>query len=253
MKFHMENGKSESRGRVLFADDDRALREGLAIMLRRFGFECHCVSTAVEAVEVLRAVEFEVLISDINMPGNVGLELIETLPQVAAGLPVILLTGKPTIDTAVRSVRLAVTAYLTKPPDFDELCCVLDKAVADHRGFRAMHLGRERLRTWEKELAQIEQVFRQTPGAQPGGPMGSYLRVSLRQVILMLADIEKATHALERRTAGSLDHVDHIAALRRTVEVLERTKQNFKSKDLADLRRQLEQLLEKESDPGPVI
>ncbi len=249
----MNATNTESRGRVLFADDDRALREGLATMLRRFGFECHCVATAAEAAEVLRAVEFEVLISDINMPGNVGLELIESLPQLAAGLPVILLTGKPTIDTAVRSVRLSVAAYLTKPPDFDELCRVLDKAVADHRGFRAMHLGRERFRAWETELAQIEQVLRQTPGAQPGGPMGSYLRVTLRQVILMLADIEKATHSLERQATGSLEHVDHVAALRRTVEVLERTKQNFKSKDLADLRRQLEQLLEKEGDPGPVI
>ena len=249
----MNTTDQASRGRVLFADDDRALRDGLATMLRRFGFECHGVATAAEAAEVLRAVEFEVLISDINMPGNVGLELVESLPQLAAGLPVVLLTGKPTIDTAVRSVRLSVSAYLTKPPDFDELCRVLDKAVADHRGFRAMQLGRERFREWEKELGQIEQVLRQTPGAQPGGPMGSYLRVSLRQVILMLADIEKATHALERRATGSLEHVDHVAALRRTVEVLERTKQNFKSKDLADLRRQLEQLLEKEGDPGPVI
>jgi len=249
----MDAVNHESRGRVLFADDDRALREGLTAMLRRYGYECHSVATAAEAAEVLRAVEFDVLISDINMPGNVGLELIEALPQLAAGLPVILLTGKPTINTAARSVRLAVTAYLTKPPDFDELYRVLDKAVADHRGFLAMHRGRERLRGWEKELEQIEQVLRQSPGSQPGGPMGSYLRVSLRQVILMLADIEQATHALDRGASGSLEHVDHVAALRRTVEVLARTKQNFKSKDLADLRRQLEQLLEKEGDPGPAI
>ena len=249
----MKDTNQESRGRILFADDDRALREGLATILRRFGFECHCVGTAADAAEILRVVEFDVLISDINMPGNVGLELIESLPQLAAGLPVILLTGRPTVDTAARSVRLPVTAYLTKPPDFDELCRLLDKAVADHHGFRAMQTGRERLLTWEKELGQIEQVLRQSPGTQPGGPMGSYLRASLRQVILLLADVERATQTLERRAAGSLDQVDHIAALRRTVEVLERTKQNFKSKDLADLRRQLEQLLEKSGDPGPVI
>ena len=249
----METTNPVSRGRVLFADDDRALREGLATMLRRFGFDCHCVASGAEAMQVMRSVEFDVLISDINMPGNVGLELIEALPQVVAGLPVILLTGRPSVDTAARSVRLSVTAYLTKPPDFDELCQVLDKAVADHRGFRAMHLGRERLRAWDQELVQIEQVLRHSPRTQPGGPMGSYLRVTLRQVIHMLADIERATHALERRASGSLEHVDHVAALRRTVDVLERTKQNFKSKDLADLRRQLEQLLEKEDDPGPAI
>ena len=249
----METAISDSRGRVLLADDDRALREGLATMLRRYGFHCDGVASAAEAAEQLRVQEFDVLISDINMPGNVGLEFIESLPQLAAGLPVILLTGKPTVNTAARSVRLPVVAYLTKPPNFDELCLLLDRAVDSSQGFRAMHAGRERLRNWEKELGQIEQLLRQSPGVQPGGPMGSYLRVSLRQVILMLADIERATQNLERRAAGSLEHVDHIAALRRTVEVLERTRQNFKSKDLADLRRQLEQLLQKDGDPGPVI
>ena len=248
----MDAVNPESRGRVLLADDERAIRDGLAIVLGRYGFECDRVATGAEAVERLQSREYDVLLSDINMPGNSGLELIEALPQLAAGLPVILLTGRPSVATASRSVRLPVVAYLTKPPEIDELCRVLDAAVADHRGFRAMHGGRARLRAWEQELGQIEQVLRKSPGAQPGGPMGSYLRVSLRQVILMLADLERATQALERRAASSLDHVDHVAALRRTVEVLERTKQNFKSKDLADLRRQLEQLLGRDEEPpGP--
>ncbi len=248
----MEPVNHESRGRVLFADDDRAAREGLAIMLRRYGYECEVVTSAAEAVERLRQREFDALVSDIHMPGNSGLELIESLPQIAAGLPVILLTGRPSVETAARSVRLAVAAYLTKPPDFDELCRLLDQSIANYRGFRAMQTGRARLREWEEELVRVEQALRQAPGARPGGPMGSYLRVSLRQVILMLAELERASHSLEH-PGGSLEKVDHVAALRRTVEVLERTKQNFKSKDLADLRRQLQQLLDNDSDPGPVI
>jgi hypothetical protein len=63
-------------------------------------------------------------------------------------------------------------------------------------------------------------------------------------VILMLSDLEQATASSER-TGGSATNVDQEAALRRTVAVLERTKQNFKSKELAELRRQIEQLLER--------
>jgi hypothetical protein len=86
-------------------------------------------------------------------------------------------------------------------------------------------------------------LVRRAPADRAGGAMEDYIRVSLRQAILVLTDLERATQALDRRAADKLRHVDHVAALRHTVDVLERTRQNFKSKDLADLRRQLEQLL----------
>ncbi|HEY4249347.1 MAG TPA: response regulator [Lacunisphaera sp.] len=233
---------------ILFADDDITVREGLAELLRRSGFEVMGVGSAAEALDRLKAAEFDALISDIHMPGNSELELIADVPQIAAGLPVILLTGRPSVDTAARSVRLSVTAYLTKPPDLAELSRILDQAIADYRGFRAMRSGRARLQEWESEIDRIEQMLRKAPLAQAGGPMGSYLRLTLRQVILMLSDLEQATGVLEQPTptvAGTttLTRIDHAAALRHTVDVLERTKQNFKSKDLADLRKQLEALL----------
>ena len=238
---------------MLFADDDRAAREGLAEMLRRLGYACETATNADEAVNKLRDAAFEALISDINMPGNTGLELVQNAVQATPGLPVILLTGRPSVETAARSVRLPVTAYLTKPPDFDELTRVLDQAIADYRDFSLIRAGRQRLREWERDLAQVEQLAQRTASPASGGPMQDYLRVSLRQIILLLTDLERATQALDRRATGQLKQVDHVAALRHTVEVLERTRQNFKSKDLADLRRQLEQLLGREGDPGAMI
>lgn len=245
----MNSRPPDTCGRVLFADDDRAAREALAEMLRRLGYTCECAANAAEALEKLRAAPFEALISDIHMPGNTALELVEAAVQTVPGLPVILLTGRPSVDTAARSVRLPVTAYLTKPPVMVELTKVLDQAIADFRDFALIQSGRQRLRDWERELARIEQLSRQ-PAADGIGAMESFIRVSLRQAILVLSDLERATQALDRRAAGHLREVDHVAALRHTVEVLERTRQNFKSKDLADLRRQLEQLLGREAGPG---
>lgn len=240
----MSSVESPPRGRLLFADDDPQVRDGIAELLRRRGFVCSCAMNGAEAIALLQQQEFDALIADIHMPGNAGLELTAAVPQIAAGLPVILLTGRPTVETAAKSVRLSVTAYLTKPPDLAELSSILDQAIANYRAFRTMRAGRERLRDWEQELEGIERSIRQAPHDEAGGPMASYLRLTLRQVMLMLADLEHASAALEQPGAAtSLDQVDHVAALRRTVEVLERTKQNFKSKDLADLRKQLEQLL----------
>ncbi len=248
----MENPSSESRGRVLFADDDRAAREGLAEMLRRLGYSCETAPNATEALQQLRTASFEALISDIHMPGNLSLELVEAAVQAVPGLPVILLTGRPSVDTAARSVRLPVTAYLTKPPEIAELAKVLDQAIADFRDYRLIQDGRQRLRDWERELERIELASRHAP-AGGDGAMENFIRVSLRQAILVLSDLERATLALDRRANDRLREVDHVAALRHTVEVLERTRQNFKSKDLADLRRQLERLLARPQGAGEGI
>lgn len=243
----MMNGEKPTtvRGELLIADDEEFVRHGLSELLRRVGFRCVVAESGPVALEKLQAGAFDALISDIHMPGNAGLELIQRVREVSPALPVVLLTGRPSVETAARSVRLPVTAYLTKPPNMDELEAILDAAISDYRGFRALQTGRVRLQAWEQELEKIEQTFR-AASTQPerGGPMGHYLRLTLRQVILMLSDLEQATAVLEHSgaTAAALDHE---AALRRTVEVLERTKQNFKSKELAELRKQIEQLLDR--------
>src|ERR1700759_4145454 len=101
-----------SRGTLLLADDDETIRTGLSELLRRHGFECEVAANGTDALAKLRETSFEALLSDMHMPGNVGLELIENVPQIAAGLPVILLTGRPSVASAARSLRLSVTAYL---------------------------------------------------------------------------------------------------------------------------------------------
>jgi CheY-like chemotaxis protein len=242
----MEILPPNSRGRVLFADDDQAARDGLTAMLRKVGYDCTSVPNAGEALDKLRAESFEALISDIHMPGNTTLEIVAAATQIVPGLPVLLLTGRPTVETAARSVRLPVTAYLTKPPDLEELTRTLDQAIADFRDFTLIHAGRERLRNWEKELEEIERLMSRPATDDRGAALENFVRVSLRQAILALTELERATQALDRRTGARSQQLDHIAALQHTVDVLERTRQNFKSKELADLRKQLEVLLGRE-------
>lgn len=237
------------RGRVLFADDDADARDSLGELLRRLGYQCDCVADAAEARARLAVETYDALLSDIHMPGNSGLELAADV--AGSGLPVVLLTGRPSMETAVRSVGLAVAGYLTKPPVPAELVRVLDRAVAAGRNLRLVREGRGRLRDWEAELARLEHVLADpTAAGAAGAPMEDYLRVSLRQVILMLTELERARQALDALPAGRLRQVDYVAALRHTVDVIERTRRNFKSKELADLRRQIEWLLDGGSSPA---
>ncbi len=234
-----------SPGKILFADDDEQFRLALGKRLTRVGFACDFAGSGAEAIAALRASEYDVLLSDINMPGNAGLELIESISAFSDGLPVILLTGHPTVETATRSVQLRIMAYLSKPPDFDELCRLLHAAVAERRNLRVLKDSRRRLHDWDREIEHLQQLLEQTPGAGREAAMQSYLRLMLRHSAVSLIELENLLiHDGERLgTDQVLKKQELIGALRKAVGVLQKTKDHFKSKELGELRRELESLL----------
>lgn len=238
--------QTASKGRVLIADDDEAFRTATKAFLRRQGFDCENAKDGSTAIEMLRNSEFDLLISDINMPGNAGLELVEKLPAIAAALPVILLTGHPSVQSAARSVRLQVVAYLVKPCDADELLSLSEQAIANYRAYRAVSSNRQKLETWARDLAQIEEVMRRSPVGTSGAPTEAYLSLTLSNILSLLLDLKRFTEALTQHP-GQKDMLEQVTlhrAVKETIEVLERTKQSFKSKELGELRRRLELLLQ---------
>ena len=234
-----------SKGRILIADDDEAFRITTRAFLNRQGYECEVASDGATAVAMLQASDFDLLISDIHMPGNVGLELVEKLPEVAAALPVVVLTGHPSVQTAARSVRLQVVAYLVKPCDSDELLSIADQAIANYRAYRAVSANRQMLEKWASDLAQIEEVLRSSPGSASAAPTESYINLTLTNLLSVLLDLKHFTEALAHSSGKDrlLEQVTLHRALHDTIEVLEKTKQSFKSKELGELRRRLQALL----------
>ncbi|MDR3457671.1 MAG: response regulator [Verrucomicrobiae bacterium] len=236
---------TRSRGRILFADDDEHIRASLGKCLLRFGFESDLAATGDEAIELLRTRTYDVLLSDVNMPGNCALELIENTPAIIEGLPVILLTGSPTVETAMRSVGLHILAYLAKPPDLDELCRLLDSAVAGRRELGLLKDSRQRLQNWEHEIERIQRLLQQSAPADRQATMQSYVRLTLRNLVVGLIDLEHLLVDDGGRLAvdQAVEKQEWQNALRKTVGVLQKTRDHFKSKELGELRKELETLL----------
>lgn len=234
-----------TKGRVLIADDDEAFRTVTTTFLRRQGFDCENAHDSVTAMEKLRDSDFDLLISDINMPGNAGLEFVEKLPEIASALPVILLTGHPSVQSAARSVRLRVAAYLVKPCDADELLTLSEQAIANHRAYRAVCSNRSKIESWSRDLAQIEEVLRNQPNGASAATVESYLNSTLSNILSVLVDLKKFTEAIAGPASQRkvLEQVTLHRALVETIAVLEKTKQSFKSKELGELRKRLEALL----------
>ena len=232
-------------GRILFADDDEAFRFSLGERLKRAGFVCDFAVSAAEATEMLRTNSYDVLLSDINMPGNASLEMVENIPALVEGLPIILLTGQPTVETAMRSVRLRVVAYLAKPPDFAELCQALTTAIVEYRNLRILDANRRRLQDWDHEIARLQQVLQQPATPDRPATMRSYLRLTLRNLVVGLMELETLflRDELGLGASGVIERQNLLNAVRKTIGVLQKTKDHFKSRELAELRKDLEEIL----------
>lgn len=101
--------------RILVADDEPLYLRTTGELLRKAGYECECVPDAHAALEALSRESFDLVLSDLNMPGNLKLELLHQGRNAWPHIPLIVITGVPSIPTAIESLRLGITDYLLKP------------------------------------------------------------------------------------------------------------------------------------------
>src|SRR5205085_772391 len=121
--------------------------------------ECVTAPEASTVLSLMRESNFDLLIADIEMPGNANLELVKQVSELAYGFPVILLTGHPTVESAVESVRLPVVAYLMKPSSPEELEKLVRESIERYSSFRTISLNRERLEKWSRDLGKLEEMM----------------------------------------------------------------------------------------------
>jgi DNA-binding response OmpR family regulator len=111
--------------RLLVVDDDPGIRSLLAEYLGPREFEVLTVGTGEQALAQLREAVPDVVILDLDLPESPGIEVLAGLKAAEPALPVLILTGRGDIQTAIRSTELGAFAYLTKPADLGELEVVL--------------------------------------------------------------------------------------------------------------------------------
>jgi two-component system nitrogen regulation response regulator NtrX len=107
--------------RILLVDDDRAFRLSTAELLRQDGYRVVMAGDAIEAAEALERGRFDLMLLDLRMPGLDGITLLEVLRKRGEGVPILMVTGFGTIETAVRSLHTGADDFLTKPVDPDVL------------------------------------------------------------------------------------------------------------------------------------
>jgi DNA-binding NtrC family response regulator len=150
------------RAHVVVADDDAAVREAHAKLLRKKGFEVATAADGEKALALLQETAPEVLVTDLHMPGLNGLQLLHRAREEFPELVVVLVTGLPDVETAVRAMQNGAEHYLTKPVQIDELVVVIDRALERRR----LRLEATELRSRLNERLHFNNIIGSSPAMQ---------------------------------------------------------------------------------------
>ncbi len=233
------------QGTVLLADDESTFLEATKDLLEEEGYECHGVRDASELSAALAETEFDLLITDLNMPGNRIMEKVSELREQSKVMPVIVVTGYPSVPTAVESVRLNVLEYMIKPINFPTLLDAVKRGIHFKRTLGTLTHARQEAENRTQALSALEETLRTLRLTEQ----------SENQQAIPTPFTSLAEHPSQVKSGPDAPAVPSMTDYFRlresvfhTIQVLQKTKSAFRSKDLAGLRKYLETVLGETTD-----
>ncbi len=234
-------------GSVLIADDEQTWCESTSRLLQREGYDCQSVNDGEQAVETLRQRRFDVLVSDIRMPNNSDMQVVAAARELDNDLAIILVTGYPSADTAIRAIELPVAAYLTKPVEFQSLLWHVHKGVERSSRRRTLRSISDRLESCASQLYSTTSgsLARHAEACEVDRSLLRTVALCLSE-LLELSDSSQTASGEHTILCDLLDCPQKPAArelIVDAIETLKDTKDKFKCRALADLRTRLEAFL----------
>ena len=152
--------KASSNPHLLLVDDDKSLLRLLTIRLEGEGYQVTAVEDGQSALRKLQNDTYDVVLSDLRMPGLDGLSLFEEIMGIRKDIPVILMTAHGTIADAVAATQRGVFGFLPKPVDHDELRGLLQKALSQSQAAQPGDWAKDIITRSPEMLNVLDQAFR---------------------------------------------------------------------------------------------
>ena len=118
---------------ILIIDDEESVRKSLADVMRDEGYEVVTAGSGREGLDLLNEAQPSLALLDIAMPGMDGIETLRRIKEIRPDLPVIMVTGHGTIETAVKTTKMGAYDFMVKPPELANLILVVKHGLDEHR------------------------------------------------------------------------------------------------------------------------
>ncbi len=207
-------------GRVLVIDDEPQVLAVMERVVRSAGFDVVTASDASSGLEAMRRSSVDAIISDIHMPGTSGLDLLVEIRKLDIDVPVLFVTGMPTVETAVAAIQRGAFGYLTKPFDHGELKSQVRRAVqlgrlADirRRAIEAQGLSEGMVADLAGTAARFEQALSSIRMAYQPLVHAATLEVYGYEALLRSADPVLSHPGLVLAAAEQLDRLPELGRL----------------------------------------
>ncbi len=137
--------RKEQSAAILVVDDDRIILDSLCEFLRVEGYQAEGAASFAEAVQAIDRRPIDLIISDVNMPGGNGFELLHVVRKRSPETVVVMMTGYGTIESAVEAIKMGAYDYLTKPIIDDEMRVCVQRALAQQAILRENRILKQTL------------------------------------------------------------------------------------------------------------
>jgi two-component system nitrogen regulation response regulator NtrX len=143
---------------ILVIDDEKSIRSTLKDILEHEGFNVELASNGPEALEKFSKSQFDAVLCDIKMPGMDGIEVLEKIQDIANDVPVIMISGHGTIDTAVEAIKKGAFDFIEKPPDLNRLLITIRNAMDKSTLITETKVLKQKLGTTQEMIGESEAM-----------------------------------------------------------------------------------------------